>query len=643
MKKTADVMSKTGKWLLVFGFIFSQLSFPLEVLADELIVTENIEPQVLVENNTDDLELVGDIQTEEPVITINGEVTEEYTISDNTEVTVILEYQGDTEIVKFDFSKKLYGVYQYTFESVEKTVTINYVGNNADLLKNCVNVSDLTKKIVCDETECIISGFGTEGITVTDITMGYYNLVAFEEEFDATVVITDNEIELADDVVVLNGYKLEIRDNQNDLVLVNTTPSTSYTINRVGDVFVPSDGLIDAKDQKTIVDDILLENDVTNTNDLNSDGVLNILDATHSTFIENVIVGEEKDILTNTLVSDKEEALIGETVKVELFVSGFEHLTLYGIEGILSYDNSILNLVGASVYSATDSEEVEELGYLNLDNNKLAYVLNNGFNNNEVALLTLEFEALAEGVSEITISNILESYGEAFEVSNDTVSVSVTVIGDGKGGDVEEDNNQTEEDNTNKEEEKKEESVVVTPVVLSSDYYIKKLTIEGYEIDFNMYTYEYSIKVGSDVDSLDFSVLLNDNNSIYYVEGNEGFKTGENFVYLVVKAQNGSTKTYTIRVEKEKEVVKVDNATEVDEDETEEEDNKNTSKTIIIILIILVIIGLIYVIFKDDEEDKNNDKKEEKTEKNNKTESVKKEQVKTNNSGKKSPKKGNKK
>jgi len=37
MKKIADMMSKTGKWLLVFGFIFSQLSFPLEVLADELI------------------------------------------------------------------------------------------------------------------------------------------------------------------------------------------------------------------------------------------------------------------------------------------------------------------------------------------------------------------------------------------------------------------------------------------------------------------------------------------------------------------------------------------------------------------------------------------------------------------------------
>ena len=114
MRKATDIMSKTGKWLLVFGFIFSQLSFPLEVLADEVITTENNEQKVTV-------------VTEEPVIKINDVETTEYTINgiNDTEVSVVLTYKGQSEEVTFDFSKKLYGIYQYTFTTVEKTVTIN--------------------------------------------------------------------------------------------------------------------------------------------------------------------------------------------------------------------------------------------------------------------------------------------------------------------------------------------------------------------------------------------------------------------------------------------------------------------------------------------------------------------------------------
>ena len=360
-------------------------------------------------------------------------------------------------------------------------------------------------------------------------------------------------------------------------------------------------------------------------NDVNEDGILNILDATHSTFIDNTLNEEVTDVLTNTLTSDNDEIFIGEEIEVKLFVSGFDMASLYGIEGILSYDDEVLELDGASLYETND-EDVKNLGYLNLKNNRFAYVLSDGFNNIDVALLTLKFKALAVGTSEITISNIIESYGETFEVENDSVTTVINVLEYGKGGDV-------EEDNDNSIPVTPEESTViqvqniVRPVVLSSDYYIKNLVIKGYEIDFDKYIYEYSIKVGHDVTSLELDVLLNDNNSIYYIEGNENFKVGENFVYIVVKAENGSTKTYTIKVERDKETVK--KATEVDEDEVVEEE-KSSSKTVIIILIILVIIGLIYVIFKDDEEDakeikKDNHLKKEKVkvEKNN-TKEVKK-------------------
>lgn len=638
MKKMADIMSKTGKWLLVFGFILSQLSFPLEVLADELSSDGEVNQVVLEGNNNDDTNAINevnpeeDVQTEEVLIKVNGVETLEYTTTqENTSVVISLEYQDETKnkVEEINFSEKLYGIYQYTFEGIDKVVTINHIGNNIDLVEK-VSV-DVTKEIICNTEECIIKGFGSDVVTVDSIN-DYFDFVSFNTKYNATTSVTNGELELVNTDVILNGSTLEIVGTEEETLvngnLVNTTSKSIYTFNRVGDVFIPSDGIVNEKDQEAILDDILLDNELTTTNDVNQDGKLNILDATHSTFIENVEV-DVTDVLTNTLTSSSEEILLGETVEVKLFISGFDKAMLRGIEGKLVYDNTILELVGAYVYeTTTDVEEESILGYLNVD--KFAYVLKNGFNLEDSAILTLEFEAIGVGETDITISDIIEAYGEAFELSNDSVSVSLKVTDpeDNKGGDVE--GEQPEEDTTTKEEEietKEEETKpVIKPVVLSSDYYLKNLTIEGYDIDFDMHTFEYSIKVGSDVNSLNIKALLNDSNSIYYVEGNENFKDGENLVYVVVKAQNGSTKTYTIKVEKEKEIVKDNDkeSTELDE-EVDEEEKENNSKTVIIILIILVIIGLIYVIFKDDEEDT---KETKKTTKSDKSDKVRIEEVK---------------
>lgn len=621
MKKTIDLMSKAFKCLLVFGFICSNLSFPIEVLAEELSNNDIKEQDESLMNQEEILKEISTLKEEdvldEYVITVNGEETLEYTITDNKNVVINLEYQDEVVSgVELNFSNKLYGVYEFTFEEVTDKVVINYNGNNMTLLESYKNVVDTTKSITYNDKEVIIGGFGSELVTGADIK-AYYNLSEFENDYNAKVVILNGENELLDTDTVMNGYLFNIVDNQTDENILNTIPVTSYEIIRAGDVFIPSDGLVDLKDQKQIVDDILSNSEVTSSNDVNNDGVLNILDATDSLFINNGITEEVTDVLTNELVSSVNEMYLNEEVVVKLLVSGFDKAMLYGIEGKLTYDKEILELVGVEVFG----EESSYIGYEN--KGKFAYVFNNGFNNNEEALLTLKFESLKVGEAEVVISELLESYGLKFN-SNDTASVKINVVEFGTGGDVEEEepeenipgDDKTEDDttndnvvNTDKKEEDKE--VAVRPVVLSSDYYIKNLKIKGYDIDFDMYKYEYSIKVDGDVTSLDFDVLLNSNESIYYVEGNENFKEGENLVYLVVKAENGSTKTYTIKVLKEEE--KLSGSLEDDKTEDDEEKEENsTSKTIIIILIILVIIGLIYVIFKDDEEDKKEVKKEVK-------------------------------
>ena len=105
MKKTVDIMSKAWKWLLVFGFVFSEISFPLGVLADELDLSDGSNQEINEkDNDTYNLVPTSDVQTDEAVVTINGEETLEYTVSgDNTEVVIGLEYQDLSETVTLDF------------------------------------------------------------------------------------------------------------------------------------------------------------------------------------------------------------------------------------------------------------------------------------------------------------------------------------------------------------------------------------------------------------------------------------------------------------------------------------------------------------------------------------------------------------
>ena len=618
MKKATDIMSKTGKWLLVFGFIFSQLSFPISVLADEVEITENNNQEVeTIEGNNQKAQLIDDVQEPtptnevqpEPIITINGEARTEYTIEENTTVNVVLEYQkeGETKLTtveeKFDFSDKLYGTYEYTFEEVEKTITIIYEGDNAELLNQYKNI-DYTNVVYNTESGYNINVFGNETVTVADIKTQYYDVKSFEDRYLASVEVKKGEQPLEDTDTINNGYQLVITNNQTELKNTSLNPTTySITINRTGDL--NNDGIIDSKDQYQIIGDIVHEKEVTEVNDINQDNELNILDATHQIYTNNTST-KVPATLSNTLIPSMNNIFVGEEVEVKLFVKGFDVQSLYGIEGLLSYNEEVLEIVG--VYAL--EKDTEDVGTLNLINNKFAFVFD-GFNSADIAAITFVFKAVGIGNSNIVIINLAESYGELFKLESDNIGTTVSVIEDNaKGGDEEEKTDNSTPNTTATQSNSTEATpstttnivpvqTVVRNVVLSSDNYIKSLTIEGYEIDFNMYTYEYSIKVANDVKSLNMNIVLNNSNAIYYVEGNTNFKVGENTVTITVTAEDGSTKTYTIKVEKEKKETKKTS----DDDEEEIAEENSTSKTIIIILIILVIIGLIYVIFKDDEED----------------------------------------
>lgn len=410
-------------------------------------------------------------------------------------------------------------------------------------------------------------------------------------------ILDDKGLELEDDSIVVSG--MDLKFSADDFVI-------TYKIMVVGDV--DNNGIINNDDVTNMVDSVLNNGSVGIINDVNDDGVFDVYDITHMIYSitsgswDNL--GVVSDILTSEFISPN-RVYVGDEIEVKYIIHGFKLDSINGIEGLINYDNNLLELVSTDIDS--------EYGYINSDN-KFLYVLDNYTGND--ALLTLRFKTLKEGNSIISIENIKASIdGLIVNLDRDSISTSIEINSYGVGGDTANNN----EASNNYEDIKIEypasssnnvvaklnyssekmilpsinnNNNIVSYVSISNDNYIKELNIKNYKIDFDKDTLEYSITVPSKVNSLDLDIILSDDKASYEVSGNEKFKTGRNVVTITVTAEDGSTRVYTINVNKE-------NVKDVASDE----EVSNSSRVVIIILIILVIIGLIYVIFKDDEEE----------------------------------------
>lgn len=106
----------------------------------------------------------------------------------------------------------------------------------------------------------------------------------------------------------------------------------------------------------------------------------------------------------------------------------------------------------------------------------------------------------------------------------------------------------------------------------SSDNYLKSLSLSDGSLSpgFSKNTTEYSTTVPNDVTSIYVSATPNDSKaSVTSVSGNEGLSVGRNTVTITVKAENGTTRTYTIVVTRQ----------EADEQESESEEPTETENT----------------------------------------------------------------
>lgn len=104
------------------------------------------------------------------------------------------------------------------------------------------------------------------------------------------------------------------------------------------------------------------------------------------------------------------------------------------------------------------------------------------------------------------------------------------------------------------------EKVVVKPSTptetpaKSTDATLKslRLSVAGMSPTFNKNTTSYNLNVDTSVTSVTVTASVNNSEARYYVTGNTNLKEGTNTVRVVVTAEAGNTKTYTITVTKAK-------------------------------------------------------------------------------------------
>lgn len=86
------------------------------------------------------------------------------------------------------------------------------------------------------------------------------------------------------------------------------------------------------------------------------------------------------------------------------------------------------------------------------------------------------------------------------------------------------------------------------PDTRNANAYLKELTINGKDIEFEKDIVEYTYNIDQDVDKLDIEAIPELETSTVEIEGNENFELGENIVTITVKAEDDSKKVYKIIV-----------------------------------------------------------------------------------------------
>lgn len=211
--------------------------------------------------------------------------------------------------------------------------------------------------------------------------------------------------------------------------------------------------------------------------------------------------------------ASKSQIQEGQTVKVNITVSSEETLGSWGFS--VGYDSSVLQYVSSDLESGLTSVGV-----------------GNGSMKNKT--YTLTFKGKKSGTGSVSISSPwVYSWAEkTMKVSTKGASIKVTSASSSSSSNT--------KSNTTSNKSKNE----------SANNNLSSLSIEKYDLNpkFDKNTTNYDVSVPNEVREIKVNAKAEDSKASVSGTGNIKLNEGKNKVSVVVKAENGNRKTYTINV-----------------------------------------------------------------------------------------------
>ncbi|MDD4706041.1 MAG: hypothetical protein PHS24_02350 [Bacilli bacterium] len=97
-------------------------------------------------------------------------------------------------------------------------------------------------------------------------------------------------------------------------------------------------------------------------------------------------------------------------------------------------------------------------------------------------------------------------------------------------------------------------TTATTPIIKSNNNFIQSLTIEDVELVFNKNITNYTIQLDKNINTLNFTIVLEDTKANYELENNEEINR-EIPIKITVTAEDASTRVYTINIKDKEEIL----------------------------------------------------------------------------------------
>jgi len=210
-------------------------------------------------------------------------------------------------------------------------------------------------------------------------------------------------------------------------------------------------------------------------------------------------------------LSGASSAIVGNNVDVILAVSGLTDIPggISGVQGAVTYNTEYLEFVnGTSLapYTVSYSDSAKKF---------IGFAVGNNITTS-TNLVKLTFKTKKVGSTSISLNSLKFVDGNSAVISINAPSKTITI----------------------------------NPVP-SSNANLSSLTVSNGSINFNKDTTNYSVKVGSDVTSINVSASAEDSGAKVSGTGTKSLNYGDNKINVVVTAPSGDKKTYTITVTRE--------------------------------------------------------------------------------------------